>query len=251
MTDHPILFSAPMIRALVDGRKTQTRRLLTRHSTRFDGHAWPNWFGQVDPLLDLEGAWVDPGPSPAGNPGPYLKMPVQYRKGEETTVHRIYPRIQPGDQLWVREAHGLIPRKDLGIGLSFATNPEDANEVCRYRAECPSEETYWRPSIHMPRWASRLTLTVTQVRVQRLHEITEADARAEGAPPVHLKPGGDHGNPSDGWISHVAGFEGLWNSLHGRTARSRSPFILADRVGTAWAHNPWILAYTFTVQVAT
>lgn len=86
---------------------------------------------------------------------------------------------------------------------------------------------------NMPRWASRLTLTVTDLRVQRLQEISYRDAVAEGCYPVHMAPGGSTGDPSDGWLDYREGFLSLWNSLHG---------------AGAWDSNPWVVALTFTVE---
>jgi hypothetical protein len=93
----------------------------------------------------------------------------------------------------------------------------------------------WRPSIFMPRWASRLTLTVTDVRVQRLQDISEADAVAEGIQPLnsgfgYYDPTGSQGAAFT-WAADAFGH--LWNSLHGPDA---------------WDKNPWVAAYTFTVQ---
>ncbi|MEH7827630.1 hypothetical protein [Gemmobacter denitrificans] len=86
----------------------------------------------------------------------------------------------------------------------------------------------WRPSIHMPRWASRITLTVTDVRVQRLQQISEADAVAEGVSPIS--------EPNDlkweHYSPHGVAFAALWNSLHGHGA---------------WEANPWVVVPTFTV----
>lgn len=218
MVDHPIIFSAPMVRALMDGRKTQTRRLLTQRNTLFDGRyaRWPNWLHER--AFKWADAWVDPGPSPAGNPGPYLKLPViglfcDSENPQEQTVHRIYPRIQPGDRLYVREAHAF----DGPVVRYYAT--DDVHELRRKY-----------PSIHMLRWASRLTLTVTEVRVQRLQDISEADADAEGAEALRAENGPPE---AEDLRSYAWGFQTLWNSLHG-----------AD----AWDANPWVIALTFTVQ---
>ena len=104
----------------------------------------------------------------------------------------------------------------------------------RYRAtdelDVPSG-TRWRPSIHMPRWASRLTLTVTDVRVQRLQEISEEDARAEGAYPC--EGGWSYGGSPLAGTTARGAFYCLWNSLHGPDA---------------WSANPWVCALTFTVD---
>ena len=114
MADRPILFSAPMVRALLAGTKTQTRRLLTPRNTLFDGGRWPNYLAEH--AFHWDRAWIDLGPSPAGNPGPYLKLPVtniaMQPESREETVHRVYPVTQPGDRLWVREGWYTVPAYD-------------------------------------------------------------------------------------------------------------------------------------------
>jgi hypothetical protein len=178
MTDRPIIFSAPMVRALLDGRKTQTRRALKPP------------YGTLEYLPDR-------------------------------TWRPIYTKCFRGDRLYVREA--FCPR--LGYPAPVATP--------HYRADDdkPEWRGLWKPSIHMPRWASRLTLTVTDVRVQRLQEISEADAIAEGCDAAFAmtmrRPNGAYpGNATEC-------FRDLWNSLHGPDA---------------WDANPWVAALTFTVQ---
>jgi hypothetical protein len=202
VTDKPIIFSAPMVRALLAGTKTQTRRLLK------------------PPYGTLE--WL-------GN--------NQWRP--------ICTKVFPGDRLWVREAHSLHHAHGQGRrdgkrwgpwgGLPTTGSP-DGTQIAYYREgfdRC--DHGRWRPSIHMPRWASRLTLIVTDVRVQRLAEISEEDARAEGAPPF----GGDSADASRGVMAsghagnYRATFRDIWNTIHGPGA---------------WDANPWVAALTFTVH---
>ena len=224
MVARPIIFSAPMIRALLDGRKTQTRRLLTRRNTLFDGGRWPNYMH--DDQFHWDRAWVDEGPSPMGNAGPYLKLPVTNIEmidgGTGETVHRLYPVVQPGDRLYVREAWSAM--MDGGWTIANARS-RMYNEKIVYRADSNAYEggDGWWPSIHMPREFSRLTLTVTDVRVQRLQDISRGDAMGEGCPFANMADGPD----PRGW------FRDLWNSLHGPDA---------------WDANPWVVALTFTVH---
>jgi hypothetical protein len=221
MTDRPIIFSAPMVRALLDGRKSQTRRVLK--------------------------------PQPALS---YI-VPCDERLGwfgdEEGECNFRVP-YAPGDRLYVREAHSLhcahgqdFPRGgyDHGerwgpwSGLPIAVSP-DKTQVAYYREGFDrSGPPRWRPSIHMPRWASRLTLIVTDVRVQRLCSISEADAEAEG---IEARLGyhdedvfKNYGTGLDfsGGGAARASFKTLWNSLHGPDA---------------WAANPWVVAVSFDVQ---
>lgn len=182
MTDKPIIFSAPMVRALLEGRKTMTRRVL-----------WPQ------PVEGAQFQGID-------------------RDGKALfTVGCIYGKqsliYAPGDRLWVREAHVLTP-----AGVAYV-----ADGVDHYGAGGKLRK---RPSIHMPRWASRLTLTVTEVRVQRLHDISAEDAVAEGWPGPKTDIGYSVSKPLQ-W------FPDLWNSLHGPDA---------------WDANPWCVAVSFKVQ---
>lgn len=247
MADKPIIFSAPMVRALLDGRKTQTRRVLTKRNTLFDGTKWPNYM--FDCQFHWDRAWVDTGPSPAGNPGPYLKLPVtnieMVSDGADETVHRIYPRVQPGDRLYVREAWRAMDGQDKFSGSQIAAQCLEAGYKRAWspiQYEVDGARDNWIADPHtfgstpgryrharfMPRWASRLTLTVTDVRVQRLQDISEADARAEGCDPHKM---GTARNPYKD--DFRAGFSDLWNSLHGPDA---------------WDANPWVCATSFTVQ---
>ena len=200
MTDRPIIFSAPMVRALLDGRKTQTRRVLPLAHPKFSHQ------NVLDPdmLVDKQYVW--------------------FWDGVHDCVGASWPLpYAPGDRLWVRES-ALFWRNSRDNSLSH---------VAAFRADGYELEAgeRWRTSIHMPRWASRLTLTVTDVRVQRLQDISEADAMAEGCDAVLAltikRPNGAHpGNPRECYCD-------LWNSLHGPGA---------------WDANPWVVALTFTVQ---
>ena len=197
MTDRPIIFSAPMVRAMLDGRKSQTRRVLKVPSGSY---------------VEQGGVWA---------------MTDGCAYGDAALPYTT------GDRLWVRETF---------IGpYAYEVNeypPRDwGNKAIWFPADGPVPEKhagqFWhraRPSIHMPRWASRLTLTVTDVRVQRLQDISEADAVAEGCDAVLAltikRPNGAHpGNPRECYCD-------LWNSLHGPGA---------------WDANPWVVALTFDV----
>lgn len=206
--DKPILFSKPMVLALLAGMKTQTRRLarLKSHVTLGDIQRW-------------EGEGI-------------VQRAVFTRDQIEE------PRFAVGDRLWVKENY-RGPQ-------AYETNgykPKDwGNKPIWYVADGdpPAEHTtFWstrvRPSIHMPKWMSRLTLTVTEVRVQRLQEISEADAYAEGIE-CWSEPG------LCSWrVADIMSFEGaidayrmLWDSIN------------ADP-GARWKDNPWIVAVSFTV----
>lgn len=223
MSDRPIIFSGPMVRALLDGRKTQTRRVLKHQS------GWRTNLVRVD----SSGAWFCDGHHP---------------KHHACEEHAICVRIPyaPGDRLYVREAHALVPSTAYRFspGVPYAVNDEDGSQACVYREgwERSRPGTGWRPSIHMPRWASRLTLTVTEVRVQRLQEISEADAAAEGIErhifadwpsPCFPIPGVPVWGAGDCMPTARDAYACLWMNLHGPDA---------------WDANPWVVAVTFTVE---
>jgi hypothetical protein len=160
MAEHPILMNGPAVRLTLKGLKTQDRRVVAMHNSNIDGHGvWKDLWNR----LDFSRAWVDPGPSPGGNPGPYLKTPTKDKK----TVHRIYPRVFPDDILWVRESWQKIG--DCPICYASGTTG------C---GSCPSHT--WRASIHMPKWACRIRLKVIRVWPHRLQDISEEEAGKEG-----------------------------------------------------------------------
>jgi hypothetical protein len=158
-------------------------------------------------LLDDPRVFVDPGPSPVGNPGPYLHATVnapkiERRRGwkrgdrDDTCVERLYPRVFPGDRLWVREAFQVESNFNMD-----------------------------GPKVYPPPFSDgRPTLKVTAVRVQRLQEIPEADARAEGVPVRRYEDG-------RGVETSADGFRALWDSINGKRA--------------SWDSNPWVWVLEF------
>lgn len=226
MKERPIIFSAPMVRAILEGRKTQTRRVVAAANGIVDGHASSAraWAGPDGYPLDIAapGVFADDGPSPAGNPGPYLHVP---RTNGDTT-HRVYPIWQPGDRLWVREAWGIA-----------GDMPHDPGYV-EFRADCKGNLNSvgdliprWRSPIHMSRRASRITLEITDVRVQRLQEISEADCWAEGIEAIdgmfdqeifamakRLNVPFEDARPT---------YACLWESINGKGSWEANPFVWA------------------------
>lgn len=232
--DRPIIFSAPMVRALLAGTKTQTRRLLTPQPQRFEVA-----------------------------PGEMCDMTLHYGEGEPwprialgRVIKRQEVRYRPGMKLWVREAVRADehPEEDE-IGVRYladdAYHPLPATDEAQarhfvlrcYRSKDPDLDAYKDvPPIHMPRWASRLTLTVTDVRVQSLQEISLADELAEGAPidPDYRDTTADgSGLPMvkiglASWATPRCWYHQLWDSLH------KPPHD--------WDANPEIVAVSFTVE---
>ena len=212
MTERPILFSGPMVRAILDGHKTQTRRVI---STQPDAEGWrTDGHGAWYPYTETSGTWG------IGVPGDLISCPYG----------------APGDRLWVRETwspwSGVVDcgeaakLRDARAQMPWACILYGADRA--WSKQQPADNGgKWRPSIHMPRWASRLTLAVTAVRVERLQAITEEDALAEGVSPA---PFCKSGRPPG--LEHVEAYEDLWTAINGK----RAP----------WARNPWVWVVEFT-----
>lgn len=183
MADKPILFSAPMVNAILRGAKTQTRRVIKPQP--------PSNFRLWGKPIDNHFAWTD--------------HPTQGEKGQ---VINITCPICIGDTLWVRETYAMHT-------VSGETLPV-------YRADSypDGDGAPWKPSIFMPRTLSRITLRVTSVRAQRVQDISEDDAAAEGID--------RHSGP------YILDFAKLWDSIN------------EDR-GYSWNSNPWVWVYNFDV----
>lgn len=199
MKERPILFSGAMVRAILDGRKTQTRRVC-----KVAYHAG-EWAHAAHPARDgMPVFWWD------GQKGEAISGRAEFtQKAYETGA--ACPYGQPGDRLWVRETWNCIDTGRL-------TQRQD---WVRYRAT-DGEEMHWRPSIFMPRWASRITLEIVGVRVERVQDISEADALAEGVERV----------PTWAAYSMRDKFWALWDSINGPR-------------GYGWNANPWVWVVEF------
>lgn len=231
MKSRPIIFSGEMVRAILDGRKTQTRRVvkprgrLSRNLSadtvdvrHVFGNRWQEMFvpGRVDGL----------------NPE---NLPVT---GKAWMVDCPYGTV--GDRLWVRETWAPLPG-------GRAEKPED----CMYRADPmfkpsgPGDFAWiWKPSIYMPRWASRITLEITAVRVERLQCITEEDAKKEGITctmdACNRPIWGPHG-PQIGFCgSPVDAYHGLWESIHGPGSWSLNPWVWVLEFKRVETPSQWI-----------
>lgn len=212
--ERPILFSGPMVRAILDGRKTQTRRVV-KGVTR-----------------SCEKAIFDPAIGWRFQGGPNCDCP--YGK--------------PGDVLWVRETWGTgtrpCPFEGWVDGIEYRADDFDLDEneylPLHTKLNAPDEFDFdaiqgWKPSIHMPKWACRLRLTIEDVRVERLQEISEGDAIAEGCSgggwtPSYNDPDNCMGEetilPSDEFYK-------LWDSINDK------------REGATWLDNPWVWVVEF------
>ncbi len=195
MIERPILFSCEMVRAILEGRKTQTRRVLS-----------------IQPLDVL----------PMNVPDQWTGL-MQRDPNHGNVFGCRYGKVC--DRLWVRETFAI---NDVRYESPIPKErPEDLEEII-YRADGEMHEQFevvdgdlnWRPSIHMPRWASRLTLEIVNVRCERLQEISEADAKAEGIEFHGVLP------------SAPDRFAALWDSIN------------ANR-GYGWEKNPWVWVIEF------
>ena len=186
MKERPILFSAPMVRAILDGSKTQTRRgaILPSDVQFHNGSAYT----------------------------------MRWDEGEGHHWRRDFPCPygQPGDRLWVRETWGLhdTEPKDGPTNARIYYRERDGHHHCMRHQK-------WRPSIFMPRWASRITLEITGIRVERLQDITNNDALAEGTPDLRTK--------ENNW-DMVRCYQELWEQING---------------AGSWALNPWVWVVEF------
>ncbi|EML3180119.1 hypothetical protein QK363_23000 [Pseudomonas aeruginosa] len=213
--ERPILFSGPMVRAILEGRKTVTRRVVT-------------------PQPDFLGSMVDPNtPFKTLDAGLHARITCPYG--------------QPGDRLWVREtwtdvnmcgAPALAYRADEDI-RDLMEEPGFLDDRGAFNYDDPRVKPYpfacwyaeldqarWRPSIHMPRWACRILLEITAVRVERLQDISEEQALAEGV----------RGEPCDHARQACADI-GCW----GDTAKGAFGFLWESLNGEgSWAENPWV-----------
>jgi hypothetical protein len=194
-----------MVRAILAGNKTQTRRVMKPQPWSIPG----------TPYISDGWMWTKQG----HGDGDGLNWGINASMDKVSEVLAKYcPHGRPGDRLWVREPVGIHCR------------PEDGIEgYCVYRADFPDGplvtfEPHWTPAMHMPRWASRITLEITGVRVQRLQDITEEDAIAEGMETIPV------GTAT--W-SNRQSFATLWDQLNGK------------REGCAWENNPWVWAIKF------
>lgn len=220
MKETGILFSGAMVRALLDGSKTQTRRVAKTEIT----------MGRDSILAPHRGQ---------------KHAPVFLLPEHAADAVACCPYGQPGDRLWVRETWQGPLLKEFEIDADADWHlPSHIHQYqnpahCVYAADGGPAPEYtdlddvmrndWRPSIHMFRWASRITLEITSVRVERLQDISEADARAEGAPPSH---------PSINRVSREFGFKDFPRSWYAQ---------LWDEINgpDSWAANPWVWVISF------
>ncbi len=251
MTDHPILFNVEMVRAILDGHKTMTRRVVKPQPPNDTYKLCTCVSTTGDKRNEGKQHWVsigDDGYSVIDGSQPYFTRP--------------YGII--GDMLWVRETWCLentseywhdcmdesAPELNDGRPIKWESDYEDTDFkyplIPHYRATEPEphivpydavltddndDSTRWRPSIHMPRWASRITLEITGVKVERVQDISEEDAKAEG---IRFEDGGyelECMTPNERGRRRISNFHILWDSI--------------SKPGHKWEDNPFVWAITF------
>lgn len=201
MRERPILFNADMVRAVLDGRKTQTRRIMREQ---------PEVIPKEDEL---------------GKPGFWIPFNAGKTMVRNDDMHIACPFGLKGDRLWVRETFRVHSRATDVATLVYKASEQQSwtqqtHRVPIEKCNKPAVVDKWTPSIHMPRWASRITLEITGVRVERLQSITEEDAKAEGVK-TECSVIGD---------KHFLGFRSLWKSIYG---------------DDSWQANPWVWVVEF------
>lgn len=214
MKERPIIFSAPMVRALLEGRKTQTRRVIKPQPQQ----------------LDTGKRYWQPR---KGNDLVYVDLDNGYAWWEYAIAAQECPYGAVGDRLWVRETHTyadinwsydggpeLVAEVDVDYKAddarhSMSVSDEIATHVSQWieDKEAMGNGDNWRPSIYMPRWASRITLEITNVRVERAQDISQVDAMQEGTQGKHS-------------------YAVLWDTINAKR-------------GYGWDSNPWVWAITF------
>jgi hypothetical protein len=220
MSERPILFSGEMVRAILEGRKTQTRRVMKVQP-------WPDATVKVGPYHPH---WIDrngesqPGPATFGAVWDHQDIV----NGGDAGLRCPYG--QPGDLLWVRETWGHTGTGVWSVGQVYYA--QDGGII--YRADHPNAAGSWFSPLHMPRWASRITLRITDIRVERLQDITEDDAIAEGVALERYVPvsdsAGKHSSGEAESTDPVEEYRDLWNKIKGPGA---------------WEANPWVWVVAF------
>lgn len=214
MKERGMIFNDPMVRAILDGSKTQTRRIMRVQPDS------PN-FGLLRIVESTARSDV----------GKYHWSESNACGNHTRSKLFTCPFGAIGDRLWVREAWAEAGGNAPELQLYRASFPDHVPSG--YENLKDAEEIRWTPSIHMPRWASRITLEMTDVHVERLSEISEADAAAEGVPPAgDLLPDypGAYLTPKGDFATAKVAFQRLWESIYGEDS---------------WQANPWVWVIEF------
>lgn len=203
MKERGIIFNGAMVRAILSGKKTQTRRIMKQQPPE----RWQPVTLSCEP--DLQARTYTKGV--VDRHGCLQAGPEVFGVADEEWG-AVSPFGKPGDRLWVRETFG-----DCGVRLAYRADTDDG-------AACQVKR--WTPSIHMPRAAARILLEITDVRVERLNDISNDDAMAEG-----MDDGTSEAALSVGWFEKPRrAFQRLWTQIYGQES---------------WEGNPWVWIYEF------
>jgi hypothetical protein len=196
MKERPILFSAPMVKAILGGHKTQTRRVIKPQP---EVHTSEKPWGENVKVMQ----WRDKIDTPLNIAPDCLRS--------------FCPYGQPGDHLWVRETFSEAH-------YTYGAENTPSSRIV-YRADMPNTSNFlgWKPSIFMPRWASRIMLEITDVRVERVQETSEGDVIAEGI---------DWAECNHSYSQAIGAYADLWDNINAKR-------------GYSWEINPWVWALTF------
>lgn len=218
MKEKPILFSEPMVRAILSGRKSQSRRIVKPQPTNprptRDDHIWAD---TNDPVTRYFSCKI-------GLPGDQLWVKETYRSPSKESP-RVRVEYRADMSSWgIADSHNIATNEVIPNAKLF---PGRANEYSKQ---------HWKPSIYMPRWASRLTLEITAVRIERLRAISRDDAAAEGVDecPTYQTAGQIEamirGHGCAVTVDYIGGYRTLWESINGPGS---------------WAANPWVWVIEF------
>lgn len=227
MKERPIIFSGPMVRAILEGRKTQTRRIIESVTGKFPR-------GKI---TELQKASSD------GYDLMFRDNRMRWHEFRMDDFLKKCPYGEPGDRLWVRENFWCGQELQYGLGVPrlFYMSDQDGGPYIENSHRWWGLQMKWghHPSIHMPRWASRINLIVKSVRVERLNDISEEDAIAEGTLCDVCNGPVDGSSEADCDCFHskrtsVRSYSSLWDSINAK----RAP----------WDSNPWVWRIEFEVE---
>ncbi|HDU6142406.1 hypothetical protein AAHU67_06645 [Klebsiella pneumoniae] len=209
MKERGMIFNGEMVRALLSGRKTQTRRIIKDCTVGRD---------QISKFIQIEKKFIG-----------------CYPEDVPELIRECCPYGIPGDRIWVREAFRVHSRATDVATLVYKASERNSWTEQTHRvpvAVCnkPATPEKWTPSLHMPRWASRILLEITDVRVERLNSISQEDAQAEGLELTGWRP--TYSDPDSGGevMTPYDNFAELWSSIYG---------------DESWQANPWVWVIEF------
>ncbi|AXZ19983.1 hypothetical protein AM476_18425 [Klebsiella pneumoniae] len=209
MKERGMIFNGEMVRAILDGRKTQTRRIIKDCTVGRD---------QISKFIQIEKKFIG-----------------CYPEDVPELIRECCPYGVPGDRIWVREAFRVHSRATDVATLVYKASERNSWTEQTHRvpvAVCnkPATPEKWTPSLHMPRWASRILLEITDVRVERLNSISQEDAQAEGLELTGWRP--TYPDPDSGGevMTPYDNFAELWSSIYG---------------DESWQANPWVWVIEF------